>query len=191
MERAQREEYADHEMWDILTLTFSRVPIPRLRVTDPTFDVNIMEIGGFRFASARLRRVLDLDDRTIRYRPVDASLSVPEVQALDYAAFNVTPIGNPFDPDRMKGEVRPARQLDGSLKDDWVLDNEWLLKGAEVYFRADFVPPAPLFRATGSQWIFATDDLAERVMRAGIDDVLFQDITGPIHPRRDQNRKLR
>ena len=39
-----------------------------------------------------------------------------------------------------------------------------------------FVAPAPLFRVPGISWSLATDALADRVMRAGISDVVFMDI---------------
>ena len=192
VDRTLIEEPGGYEFWQRPSLGFAQIPTPKLSVSDSSFGLNLLTLGVYTFSSSRLRQIFDIGGCDVKYRPVDTSQSVPEVQALGYTAFDVIPFGNPFDPERMLGEMRPVRQLDGSFKNEWVMD--WanrMAKSPEVYFRDDFVPPAPLFRATGSLWIFATDDLAERVMRAGIDDVLFQDITGPILPRRDRNRELR
>lgn len=43
-------------------------------------------------------------------------------------------------------------------------------------WREGFIPPAPLFRDRYGRFI-ATDALADRVMRAGISDVMFEDVT--------------
>lgn len=183
------EQYHDHEFWEIPNLTFSRIPTPRIRITDPTFDVDMFSYGDFTFVSRKLRRVIGNVSAFARFRSVDMEASVPAVQAIDYEMFEVSQFGNPFDPTRMAGDVRPVRQPDGSLRDEWVMD--WfgrVEKSPDVYFRDDFVAPAPMFRGLGSYWTFATDELADRVQRAGIDDVLFLDITGPALPDRDRSR---
>lgn len=178
-------EHPDHEYWEWLSLAFSRMPTPRLRVTDPTLDSNMLFFSRHGIASTRLRQAFGLDERVIRYRPIDMSACVPEVQALGYEMFDVIAYGNPFDPARMPGHVRPVRQPDGSLRDEWVFDYFGTINEPfEIYFRDDFVPPAPLFRSVGGIWTFATDELADRVQRAGLDDIMFLDISGPILPNR-------
>ena len=181
-------QHADHEFWETSSLAFSLIPTPRLRVTDPRFTPDYFQFQAYPVVSLSLRRLLDLNDRVVRYRNIDTTLCIPEVQALGYSLVDVIQYANPFDPNRTSGQVRDVRQSDGSLRREWVVD---YAVGVECYFRDDFVPPAPLFRGTGTLWTFATDELAERVMRAGIDDMLFQDIEGPHTPVRERMRQLR
>ncbi len=46
-----------------------------------------------------------------------------------------------------------------------------------IAWSADFIPPAPLFQVPGTGWTLATDELADQVMRAGTDEVVFMDVT--------------
>lgn len=188
-DQALRAQYGDHEFWELPSLGFSRMPTIVLKVTDDSFTVDTFLYGQYVFASARLRRAFELPPTVIRYRPVDTSPSVPSVQASDYAMFDPTLFANPFDVNRTPGVRRPVRQPDGSLRTDWVLDREALARGLSgIYIKDDFEPSTPLFPAIGTEWILATKELAERITRAGIDDVLFQDITGPATPDRDRAR---
>ncbi len=183
------EPYSDHEFWEIPSLAFSRIPAPRLKVTDPSFQIDYFSKSVHRFASERLQRTLDVGPQ-VRFRPIDDSLCPKEVKAQKYAMFDVVCFGNPFDSTRMTGVERNVRQVDGSMHHEWVVDWEHLTRSPDVFFRSDFVAPAPIFRAVGTTWIFVTDALADQVMRAGIQDVTFTDISGPSAPGVLRSRSL-
>lgn len=188
-----KQTYPEHEWWEVNTLMFATMPMPVLRITAPGFDLDFMRYSIFDFVSARARAAFALGDDVIRYRATDTTQSTPDVQRQEYCAFAPVQFGNPYDPDRMPGDVRDVRQPDGTLKREWVLDwfGKYASRPSEVFLRDDFVPPAPLFRAAGSTTIFATDDFAEQVMRAGIDDIAFTDVTGAFDDPRDRLRHLR
>ncbi len=184
------DTYADHEFWERASLAFSRMPTPVLKITSDTFSPDFLEKQFYSFASLRLREAFDLGHDAVRYRNVDARLSTSAVQARQYAVFDVRQYGNPFDRNKMLGEEREVRQPDGSLRREWIMDWENRMRlSPDVYFRHDFVAPAPLFKAVGSSWVFATDSLAERVMRAGITDMIFVDIAGSDRPLESRMRQ--
>ncbi len=183
--------YPDHEYWEDPSLAFSWIPTPRLLSTDPDYSPNLLETQFYKFASNRLRKALDLDQSVIRYCEIDSSACADNVKTLQLAAFDVIRFGNPLDPARMKGTERDVRQNDGTLHREWVVDYQHMaLNQTDSFFRPDFVAPAPLFRCTGTFWILATDELAERVMRAGITDILFTNYSGNLSPGESWFRKL-
>ena len=149
--------------------------VPELVVDQPRFAPNFLWCG-FQFASARLREVLALDADAIDYRPVDASGSTPAVQAADYRWFEARHSADPIDYVRTYG-AEPERDADGSTSLAWQLSVCGPHAPARVMvWRDDFVPPAPLFRNANGV-LLATEALADRVMRAGLTDVVFQDVT--------------
>jgi hypothetical protein len=115
-------------------------------------------------ASLRLRRALGLTDAVIRYRDIDIEQSPPADCIQEYRAFHI---------------VAPADPTDGSRTAGQLLGKQWLLAHPlnpdgpprRIYWRDDFVPPATLFRA------FGAPPSADTVMRAGIIDLVFKDIT--------------
>lgn len=186
------EESLSREFWLGPASAFLSMPTPIIEITDPTWRVDYFGFQVYTFISNRLRQAFAVGPDVVRYRDVDSSPSVPEVQALGYCAFDVLPFGNPFDPAKTPGDVRDLRQPDGSIKSEWVLDYmNRLQRGPEIYFRDDFIAPAPIFRGLGTFWVFATDEFADRIMRAGITDMAFRDITGPIEPQQDRIRTLK
>ena len=186
-------DMADHEVWQRYGLVFRAVPEPILTVTEKDFDLDYFFLLGYDFTSKRLRSALEPFRAALVYRRVDSSSCPLSVRALQYEIVHVLPTSNPFDPERMPGRVRPVRQEDGTLRDEWIVELPDPKPGmvSEIYFRDDFVPPAPIFRAIGTQFTLATDDLAEQVMRAGITDMAFMDISGRQEPGNMILRELR
>ena len=176
-----RFDMINHEMWDAAGVAFRAIPEPILRITDPDFRLDYFFVSQ-QFVSARLRSVIGLGPDAIVYRDVDTRQSSAAVQAQDYNMLYVVHRANPFDASRMPGRVRPVRQEDGSLRDEWIAETPErpnLSKAVEIFFREDFQPPAPIFRTIGWDFTLATDDFAERVMRAGIAEMAFLQIDGP------------
>ena len=161
---------ADHD-----PLRFAAIPTPVLVIGQPGFAPDYIW-AGLHFASARLRDALGLGPEAIEYRDVDTSGSVPAARAADYRMFRVVHDADPVDLAAMHGH-EPDRAADGSPTLAWLLS----VTGPHAtprrtVWRAGFVPPAPLFRDRTGRLI-ATDALAGRVMRAGLADVVFQDVT--------------
>jgi hypothetical protein len=156
---------------------FSGMPVPVLRITDPAFALNYFLDSGIAYASRRLREALDLSDSVIRYRDIDLDGSPPALLAHQYQMFETVTFADPIDWDRTPAQYFDLAWPDGSIRRVRRLDRSLFapLSRGRIYFRADFVPPAPLFRVPGTAWTMATDALADRVMRAGITDVAFQD----------------
>lgn len=151
--------------------------VPELVVRKPGFAPDLLWCG-VQFASARLRKVLALDEDAIRYRPADASGSTPAAQAADYRSFEPRHTADPIDYPATYG-VEPERDADGSISLAWKLSvcGPHATPRAMVWLE-HFVPPAPLFRDAGGM-LLATEVLADRVMRAGLTDVAFQDVSSP------------
>ena len=175
-------DMADHETWQIDTMAFRTGPEDVLRIDDPSFALDHFFLRDG-YASARLRKAFALDPDEIAYRPVDTTHCFEAARARDYQAFLPLKVANPFDPARMPGHVRPVRQEDGSVRDTWMLDQLIPQPGkpvAPVWFRPDFVPPAPLFRPMGiPPWTLATEAFAARITQAGVTGIAFQEIEGP------------
>ena len=135
-----------------------------------------LPLARLHLASARLRDALDLGPEVVEYREVDMSGSVAEARAADYRVFRAVQEADPVDLRRMYGH-EPDRALDGSPTTAWLMS----VSGPHAaprrtVWREGFVPPAPLFLDRMGRLI-ATEALAERVTRAGLADVSFQDVT--------------
>ena len=174
-------EMGDHEPWEREAVRFRTAPVHLLQVEEPSFDLDYFFIRHD-YASARLRDVLALGPDEIDYRPIDASRCTDAARAMDYQAFLALKVANPFDPARMPGRVRPLRQEDGSTREEWMVEMPTPDPNAPptpVYFRPNFEPPAPLFRAMGLRGLtIATEDLADRVARARMTGMGFREIEG-------------
>jgi len=154
---------------------FAAMPTPILAITQRDFAPDYIW-SGLHLASARMRNALALGHGAIEYREVDASGSAAAARAADYRAFHVVRQADPVDLARMYGH-EPERGDDGQPTLAWLLS----VSGPHAaprrtIWREGFGPPAPLFR-DGTGRLIATDALAERVMRAGLQDVVFQDVT--------------
>ena len=147
---------------------------PIIRITSPDFALDYFD-WGLSCASARLRAALGDVGGCMRFRPLDVSGSSPAVVEQAYEVLEVTASADPIDETRTPGEVIDVPGLDGKVSKEWIIGLP--AHGDRVFWREDFVPPAPMFRVKGTPWVLATDALADRVMRAGIKDVVFQDLT--------------
>ena len=175
-------DMADHEVWERAAMKFRGGPAEIIRIAEPSFDVDYFFIRND-YASAALRAVFALRPDEIAYRQIDTSQLNPSARAMRYEAFLPLKVANPFDPVRMRGSIRSVRQEDGSSRNEWVLDppppTQGVPEAMPVYFRPDFEPPAPLFRAMGFLGsVFATEELADRVTRAGMTGIGFRDVEG-------------
>ena len=174
-------EFAEHDTWERGLLRFKTEPTNILLIDEPTFDLDYFSVRN-EYASAKLRRVLALSQDEIAYRAIDCSRCTAAISGLDYNAFIPLKLANPFDPLRMAGHVRPVRQEDGSMQEEWRVEqpSDPLNPPVTViYFQPDFRPPAPLFRVKDMPWCsVVTEELADRVTRAGITGIVFQEIEG-------------
>ncbi|MBR0668918.1 hypothetical protein GXW71_31500 [Roseomonas hellenica] len=159
----------------VLSTDLSGMPRPRLRITDPAFDISLFN-RGLNFVSARLAQVLGLGDDVIQYIDADCSECSEPVRAKGYRVINPRVFANPMDRQRMSGVFIDVPRPDGSITHIWKPDLPHPARPAPpIYWRQDFVPPAPLFSVPGAQWTLVTDALADQVMRAGFPDVTFID----------------
>lgn len=152
---------------------FAAMPTPVLHVAEPGFAPDVIW-AGLHFASARLRDALNLGPDAVEYSDVDTTGSTA-ARAANYKVFRVVHGADPVDLARMYGH-EPDRETDGSPTTAWLLS----IAGphatpTRMIWREGFVPPAPLFRDRDGRLI-ATEALAERVTRAGVTDVVFQDL---------------
>lgn len=175
------EAMKDHEDWQINALGFRTGPEHVLRIDDPSFVLDYFVLRES-YASARLRAAFALRPDEIAYRAVNTSRCGEAARAKDYEMFLPLKVADPFDPARMPGRVRPVRQEDGSLRDKWVVEFPMphpSTPATAVHFKPGFIPPAPLFTPLGaSGWMFATEELADRVTRAGVTGIAFREIEG-------------
>ena len=168
---------------------FAAMPMPVLAITDPSFAPNLVW-AGLHFASARLREALGLGPDVVEYRAVDASGSAAAAQAADYQVFRVVREADPVDLARMYGH-EPDRGADGRPTSAWLLSVHGPhAPPRQTVWREGFVAPAPLFRDASGR-LMATEALAERVMRAGLADVAFQDVVSEASLRGLAFRTLR
>jgi hypothetical protein len=177
--RVDAEYHGDNEAEREL-LEFNSMPVPVFKIVDPTFGFDYFN-GGLPCASLRLREVFNLTDDVIRYRDVDLDGSPPGLRALRYQVYHVAAYADPVDWTKTAGQALELPRPDGSTRKIWCLaPPDPAGPPQRVYWRDDFLPPAPLFRALGTPWTLAIEALADRVMRAGITDLAFYDITSDL-----------
>jgi len=159
-------------------LEFNGMPVPVFMIADPAFSFDYFQPAKFSCASLRLRQALDLTDAVIRYRDIDFVQAPPAVRAQEYQAFHVVPFADLIDWSRTAGLSLEVPRPDGSIRKRWFMaPPNPVGPPNRAYWREDFTPPAPLFHAAGTPWTLATDALADKVMRAGITDLTFLDVT--------------
>jgi hypothetical protein len=156
-------------------LEFDTMPTPVFRIADPAFMPNYFQKGRIECMALRLRQALGLTEAVIRYHDVNLDQSPPAVRAQEYQAFQAVHFADLIDWNRTPGHIVGYPRPDGSIRGQRYLAHP--LDGQRTYWRDDFAPPAPLFRAFGPPWMLVTGVLADRVMRAGITDLVFKDIT--------------
>lgn len=168
----------DLPLGQVAPVDLSDAPTPRWRCSAPDFAPDLIFEGEL-FASRALRDALALDDRTVRYLPVDCTECPPAMRAADYRLMNLLAFANPIDRDRTSPRgFTDVTLADGNTTFVWTAP-PWQPGQPTpcLQWRAGFVSPAPLFRVPGSAMTLATDELADRVMRAGRDDIAFMDMT--------------
>lgn len=152
-------------------------PMAKWRCVDPDFAPDLIFEGAL-FASRRLRDAMALDRATVQYLPIDCSECPPAMRGADYSLVNLLVFANPLD----RARTEPAEFADVALPgggSTFVWTAPPWQPGRPVprhLWRSDFAAPAPLFRVPGISWTLATDDLADRVMRAGLEEVAFMDV---------------
>lgn len=155
----------------------SSAPTARWRCTEPGFAPDLVFEGEL-FASRQLRAAMALPDDTVQWLPVDCSDCPQAMRDADYRLMNLLAFANPMDRQRTAPpEFTDVTLPDGSWTFVWSAD-PWQpgRPMPHLFWRKNFVPPAPLFRVPGWSMTLATEELAERVMRAGLDDVVFIDM---------------
>jgi len=118
------------------------------------------------FVSKRLREVMQLDRRVAQYLPVKTEGSHRNALAQDYRMMHPHAVRDALDPHR--SDVEYIEQGDAVPPQ--------VVSVKKFVWREDFVADVPIFRDQRDQRFFATDAFAERVLRAGITDMVFQDI---------------
>lgn len=175
--RRVESEFHEHDDAEHERLRFNDMPMPIFRIADPAFRLDYFDTG-VPCASLRLRRALGLTDAVIYYRDIALDQSPTAVREHEYQAFHVLNFADPIDWSRTAAVVLDVRRQDGSIrKQRYVAPPDPVGPPRRIYWRDDFKAPAPLFRAVGTPWTLATDPLADKVMRAGITDLVFQDVT--------------
>ncbi len=98
---------------------------------------------------------------------------------MGYRVMHPLVFANPLDQSFASGVFEDVILPDGRLTQYWRTEppRAGPPVGLLTRWRDDFVAPAPMFQILGGPWTLVTDALAERVMRAGFDDVIFIDVT--------------
>lgn len=152
-------------------------PPVMLTITEPGFAPDYFN-NGFEFVSARARAAMALGENDVQWLPVDASQSTEQARAQDYRVLHLVRTADPFDHDATDGEMTTYLRADGGTAQRWAPrhagpNDQW----PKIAWRADFTPPAPLFRASPTGVALATEAFAARVRDAGIRDITFLDMT--------------
>lgn len=149
-------------------------PTIQLVVTEPGFAPDLFIHETF-YISAALRDAMALHPDDAQWFPVDASRSTPEVQAKRYAMMHPTREADPLDYDRSEGVWLDLVNVMGEPYRIWeARAPNGELRPARLVWRDNFVPPAPYFFSL-MHGEFVTDELADRVRRAGLEGVAFVD----------------
>jgi hypothetical protein len=140
-----------------------------LTITDATFAPDFFVHGAW-FVSARLRRAIGSADGCVQYLAVDATACHAAARQQDYRVMHPFAVRDVIDPDRSEVVYRTVPAADGSR-------GRQVSHVARVVWRREAAVDVPIFRDPRDQRFFATDALAERLLRAGITGMAFQDIT--------------
>lgn len=150
----------------------SRTPTPTLVIGEPTFVPHLF-LEGFNYVSRRLRDILDLPLGVVHCQPVDATRCVEPARTAGYTTFQPVHVADPIDQEQSDGEWVDTIERDGSLGRMWMPMGGPTHPAPRIVLRAGFRPPAPVFRQPDGGPPIVTDEIAERVLRAGIADIMF------------------
>jgi hypothetical protein len=134
----------------------------KLIITDPDFAPDFIEFWGT-YCSDTLRSLFDFDPKVVQYFPVDCSLCPPAVRAKNYMRMDVLARRSVIDLEKS----RPWRL-------PWA-DGERIVAVQDIVFKDGASSDAPIFRDPHESRWFVTDAFAERILRAGIEDIAFSD----------------
>lgn len=159
-------------------IDLSNAPHPKFFCSVEDFAPDILFVGELIVSSA-LIEAMALPEGTFQLVPVDCLACPRAMQAKEYKVLNLLVFANPMDRERSWPAIYTDVELsDGTSTFLWSAPG-WQpgMPIPRLFWREDFVAPAPLFRTPGRPWTLATDALAERVLRAGFNDVMFHDPT--------------
>ena len=124
---------------------------------------------GYPLCSARLRAAMALAPGVVQYLPVDVRATDPRVHAMSYQALHV--IARQPTIDLRRSDVEIEVKVDRHIGGTYTAVKFW----RQFILNADLQPQTDLFHPA-EVWtvIFATDALAERVMKAGCLGVAFE-----------------
>ncbi|MGI9449510.1 MAG: imm11 family protein [Geminicoccaceae bacterium] len=141
--------------------------VPRtLIIQDDTFAPDFFVQTAW-FVSKRLREVMELGSDVAQYLPINTDQCHEAGKRQDYMIMDTFAVREAIDPVRSDIEFMHHGEADAPQ----------VLSVENIVWREDFVADVPIFRDPRDQRFFATDAFAERVMRAGITDMVFQDVT--------------
>lgn len=148
-----------------------------LELTEPGFAPDFLELG-FPLVSEELRDAIGLDEPTIQWLDVDASGSTQAVIDKNYRIMRVLSAAKAVDTVRSDGETREIADASGDgVVSIWVHATSGPHQPPSAFFwLPDFTPPTPVFYESLKQVVLFTDEVAARVIAAGIDDVIFIDL---------------
>ena len=161
----------------------SSCPVPVFEVTAEDYHPSIVLLGPD-FYSRALREALDLPPDQVQYLPVDTTRCVEPFRAQDYRLAHVLAVGDVLDLPASGYEFSTGLGWDGTPEEAWrprQLPPTALepIRYAPLTFvlREDVNVPSPLFVSRWSGHLMISDELAQKILDAGLDDVQFQDIT--------------
>ena len=170
---AERDPGASYDEIEFRSL--SRVPTPVLLIGDPAYAPPLF-FEGFNYVSRRLREVLGLPADVVHCQEVDASGCVELARSAGYTTFQALHVADPIDRERSDGDWVDTIERDGSPGRMWMPTGGPTRPAPRIVIRPDFVPPAPVFRQPSGGAPVVTDEVAERVLRAGLTDIMFIEV---------------
>ena len=145
---------------------------PSLQIVSATFAPHLIE-GTYTYVSRDLRDAMALSPDVVNYRPVDTQLCVGPSARRAYAIIEPAMSADPVD--HLASDPQPCRWLEGEAGGQWhpVVDPN--APARRIRLRGGFTPPAPLFAMAGpiGGGLVVSDQLAEGVIAADIDDLIF------------------
>ena len=150
------------------THDFRREPFPivQLAITLPEFDADCFRWNAFTFISERMRDAMALGPAEIQYFDVDASASAPLPRSKNYKVMNIPITEDISDPALSNYQMR---RLTPDTPEVPILVHE-------IAIQPDARPTHHLFWDKFFRgYVFCTDALAMRVLRAGCTGVRFFD----------------
>ncbi len=150
--------------------------VPVLEIPDASFDLDFFEDGGL-FVSRSLADALALPNEVASFQEADTTRCPKEVSALGYHLMTIEVEGDPVDPQRTDGGMVDVLNDDGDIVSIWAMRlPQPNAPPPKVTWRDDYQPPSDLFRIAGTGWNGATEDLAARVLAAGLTGLIFVDV---------------